>query len=114
MKYSVLYIMNFSESDIMLMVDPISILTKTMIKDRYICFYESNVPENVDVNNKANLYEFLENIFRTFNSEDNPLNDQVIQKKIRELKSHTSMSVGDVVLVNNVYYYVGCTGFGKL
>lgn len=56
-------------------------------------------------------HEFLETIFSRFNSDDNPLSTKDYQNKIKDLKAHTSMSMGDVVQIDSSYYMVAGMGF---
>lgn len=60
------------------------------------------------------IEEFLENMFRRFNSEENPLSAPEYQKRIRDIKAHTSMNTGDIIQIDDDYYVVSGWGFTKL
>jgi hypothetical protein len=53
--------------------------------------------------------EYLESLFRLFNSEDNPLVQ--VGELIQECQTHTSMSVGDVISYDGEFYLVMGIGF---
>lgn len=59
--------------------------------------------------NEDDIYGLLEDTFHTFNSEQNPLNNK--QDYIRMNDSHTSMSVGDLILLDNRLFIVASLGF---
>jgi len=67
--------------------------------------------EHID---KLDITKFLNKTFATFNSNDNPLNAQEMQRVIRENNLHTSMSVGDAISVDNDVYTVKSFGFKKM
>ena len=48
-------------------------------------------------NSEDNILSFLESQFKRFNGEDNPLSSPEKQKIIKTNKTHTSMSIGDVI-----------------
>lgn len=93
-------------------------LIKTMITpnikiedlDKY---YECIYSYETEIKKKC-INEYLENIFEKFNSEENPLSTPEYQDKIKSLLTHTSMSVGDVVQIDDSYYVVSVIGFKKL
>ena len=58
--------------------------------------------------------KYLEKIFRKFNSRENPLSTRDNQEKIKSLETHTSMSVGDVIQINDKYYSVSGEGFHQV
>jgi hypothetical protein len=58
---------------------------------------------------KDNKFD-LNSYFELFNSEKNPLSSIEKQKYIRDNKLHTSMSVGDIININNEYWI--CCGIG--
>jgi hypothetical protein len=74
----------------------------------YVCLYEFRT----DI--KEEIMIFLEKLFARFNSEENPLCAPKYQEKIKSFLSHTSMSVGDVVQIDNDYYVINGIGFKKL
>lgn len=74
--------------------------------------YETLIEDETLINDK--IYAYLEGLFMRFNSEDNPLSASEYQKKIKKFLSHTSMSVGDVVQIDDDYYVVAGVGFKKL
>ena len=57
---------------------------------------------------------YLESLFRTYNSNENPLSCKEKQKLIRENDSYTSMSVGSVVKINDEYWVVKGIGWEKI
>lgn len=83
-------------------------------KISYLDKYYVNVfNETTSVNNK-DIHCLLEGLFARFNSEENPLSSEEKQKLIREHNTHTSMSLGDVVKVNDKYYVAAQIGFQNL
>jgi hypothetical protein len=79
------------------------------IDSTYVNVYELS---NVILDN--NVENYLEDLFKLFNSGDNPLCSNEKQSLIQKSKSHTSMSVGDVVCIDENYYMVCPTGFKKI
>lgn len=94
----------FSESGI----NPEEIITEDYVRTKYENVYEEDVSK-VILNNNINNY--LEKIFQKFNSNENPL---IGSKLIREKVKHTSMSVGDVIELNNIMYVVTFCGFKEI
>lgn len=64
--------------------------------------------------NKLDITKFLDETFATFNTDDNPLSTLEIQQVICENNLHTSMSVGDVISVDDDIYTVSGFGFKKM
>ena len=90
----------------------ISLLTKVKIEDLnkyYLCLYTFETDDTIN-----NTVEYLENLFKKFNSNENPLSNEEYQTKIKESKCHTSMSTGDVIQIDDDFYVVGGTGFKKI
>lgn len=58
--------------------------------------------------------KFLDDLFTIYNSDENPLNTEQMQQLICEKKTHTSMSLGDVVYIDWVPYSVSKSGFKKM
>ena len=75
----------------------------------YECIY--SYTSNIQVND---IDIYLEHIFELFNSDNNPLSAPKYQTIIKNLKAHTSMSVGDVIQVDDNYYVVDGLGFKEL
>lgn len=63
---------------------------------------------------QTNYKDILELIFEKFNNTDNPLKSLDNQKIIRSNKLHTSMSVDDIVKIDNDYYIVDIIGFKSI
>lgn len=81
------------------------ILKKYYVKVYYI--------DDVLVNSKnENIKNILEEYFALFNSEENPLTDK--QNEIIQWNTHTSMNVGDIIKIGNIYYMVSYMGFNQL
>lgn len=59
---------------------------------------------------QMDLDNYLEHCFSRFNSDNNPLLEEPYQKFIKENKLHTSLSVGDVIQLEDKFYV--CKGFG--
>jgi len=78
-------------------------------KDFYLEVYNFKV--KIDLTNKSEIHSFLEYLFRNFNCEENPLANPDKQKLIRDNNRHTSMSVGDLVLLGEKLYIVASIGF---
>lgn len=77
----------------------------------YIKVCSVDIPNNVDLTVEKSINEFLESLFELFNSENNPLTNKKMQKHIIKNKLHTSMSMGDVIKIMDMYYYVANFGF---
>lgn len=58
---------------------------------------------------EEDIFGILEDIFREFNSDNNPLVNH--QEYIRNNDSHTSMSVGDLIKLDDRLYIVASMGF---
>jgi len=83
------------------------------------------LPIREEVDTDKPLMEELERLFAKYNQDHlNPYSNTEEhfnrgevspgQQKIRDLHVHTSMSVGDVIKINNSHYIVAGTGFKKL
>ena len=57
----------------------------------------------------VNMY--LQNIFKLFNSDENPLLNNESQKIIKYYFSHTTLSIGDIIKLNEQIFMVTHTGF---
>lgn len=74
-----------------------------------------NETNSIVLNNEDETDCLLENLFVRFNSTDvNPLQSEEAQKMIKQNKTHTSMSLGDIIKLNDKYYMLGMLGFQKL
>jgi hypothetical protein len=83
--------------------------THDLINKYYLCVYEYNDISLCTTN------KHLNNIFKRFNNQKtNPLCFPESQKLLRHYKSHTYMSVGDVISIDGVYYSVKQFGFEKI
>ena len=60
------------------------------------------------------MNKFLDEIFRRFNSTDNPLRDEASQARLKELDTHISMTIGSVIQIGDEYYAVAAVGFKKI
>ena len=61
------------------------------------------------------IHNMLEDLFCKYNHEDkNPLGSVNGQKFVRENKTHTSMSVGDVIQINEKYFVCKDEGWREL
>lgn len=80
----------------------------TDIDIHYFKIYEFNKNENVTIDS------YLDELFALFNNDENPLSEKYYQEIIINNKLHTSMSMGDVIKINNEYYIVCGIGFKKL
>ena len=78
-----------------------------MIDNYYYCIYEY-VADNKET------FLILDDIFELFNSDNNPLSNPGIQGIIFQYKLHTSMSIGDIIKLNDEYYVVRSSGFMKI
>lgn len=79
-----------------------------MIEESYVEVYSSMDEVGDDI------FIYLEKMFEKFNNDENPLSGVDQQNKISYLNTHTSMSVGDVVKINDTYYVAKGTGFSKI
>jgi hypothetical protein len=75
------------------------------------CVWEEKVNQ-ADMNH--DVTSILEGIFQLFNSAENPLAMSNKQQFIRDNKIHTSMSVGDIVQIDDVYWVVSGCGFQRM
>lgn len=82
-------------------------VTRKQFKDYYRLIYEKN-------DTVTEIDQYLNSLFELFNSEHNPLCRQKYQNLIKNLNSHTTMGVGDVVRINDQYYIVASFGFEKI
>jgi len=57
--------------------------------------------EEIDIGSEELI---LEGLFRMMNQESNPMTTNEMQDWIRNNVTHTSMSVGDVVSINDMYF----------
>lgn len=73
----------------------------------YTCMTEIDLPQD-------SLPRTLNYVFELFNMEGNPLIMKEKQQLIKVTSLHTSMSVGDVVIIDGVAYIVWPCGWGKL
>lgn len=90
-------------------------ITMNEIISYYVKIYTDNIPNTVDINNDKSVYDFLESSFQKFNDPDcNPLTSQEFQNTIIMNKLHTSMSIGDIIVVAGNYYCVSGEGFNKI
>lgn len=89
-------------------------ITREIFDEFYKSIYDEILPNNINLNNENEIMDYIENLFFTFNSDNNPLSSPNIQKKLKEFNSHTSMSMGDIVQINNDYYMVAGVGFNKI
>lgn len=71
----------------------------------YLKVYELHVDPHQEI------HVMLEKVFKRFNSRDNPLIMSEHQEFLRSNRLHTSMSVGDVVMLNRRAYVVTGLGF---
>lgn len=62
----------------------------------------------VDMNDN----KICEQLFELFNGNNNPLIEK--QDLIQETRTHTSMSVGDIIQLKNIKYLCGAFGFVEL
>lgn len=98
---------NITESDFTeIYINPEKILTEDYVRTKYENVYEEDVSEVI-----LNIGDYLEKIFQKFNSNKNPLINNL---SIREKVKHTSMSVGDVIELNNIMYVVCICGFVEI
>lgn len=79
------------------------------IKVGFFKRYWRKLPVKEDIHS-INDFEL---IFKKYNL-NNPYSSVDGQRIIKEYKTHTSMSIGDVIKVNNTYYMVSNLGFRKL
>ena len=93
-----------------LQINPV--ITMEDLNNYYLMVYDSDI--SIKANNEKELFKFFDSLFKQFNSEDNPLTHPTLQKMIAKHKSHTSMSVGDIIKFNNNYYCVAGLGYTKV
>jgi hypothetical protein len=84
-------------------------VTYDLMKKYHICVYEYN-DVCIYVTDKH-----LNKIFKRFNDQKtNPLCFPESQNLLKRYKSHTSMSIGDVISIDDVCYSVSQFGFKKI
>ncbi|KKN93741.1 hypothetical protein LCGC14_0195740 [marine sediment metagenome] len=76
----------------------------------HIKVYEQTLSSSTTPSTKMNWNQILEYYFELFNNENNPLATDDKQALLIKYKSHTSMSVGDIIKFNDEYHY--CKGMG--
>ncbi|AZL89600.1 hypothetical protein QKC54_gp0925 [Megavirus baoshan] len=67
-----------------------------------------------DTNEKLfgqHIIEHLDDVFEKFNNYHNPLNKKELQKKVKKYHTHTSMSVDDIIKIDDSYFLVTDFGF---
>lgn len=89
-------------------------ITKDEFTKYYVKVFETNVPLSQNLNDEKSKNRYLQSLFEIFNSEENPLAFEKYQKIIRENNSHTSMSVGDMIKLNDILYRVSGFGFTEV
>ncbi|AGD92926.1 hypothetical protein LBA_01008 [Megavirus lba] len=57
------------------------------------------------------VIEHLDDVFKRFNNDDNPLYQKDLQKKVKKYHTHTSMSVDDIIKIDDMYFLVTDFGF---
>lgn len=89
-------------------------VTKKIMERWHVLIYEFEDIKDDD----STTDEYLDSVYSKFNSNDkNPLsifNSPTRQKIIKELQTHTSMSIGDIVEVDGTMYVVNQFGFKKI
>lgn len=80
-------------------------------KKYYIKVFENECDDNLKENKI--IFKHLESLFSLFNFEKNPLINDDSQKFIINNKLHTSMSIGDIIKINEQYYCCAAMGFEK-
>lgn len=93
---------------------PQSIINKNYIEKYYKCVYEINYEYFFDLSNEKNIMNYLEELLSLFNSKNNPLSSKENQDKIKSLKSHINMTVGDIIQINDLFYIVTDKEFYKI
>jgi len=83
-------------------------------KEEFDKYYASIYTFQHEFQETDNISDFLENLFHRFNSEENPLSTKEYQDKIEKLQAHTSMSMGDIIKINDAYYMVDGNGFKEM
>lgn len=83
-------------------------ITLEDITQYYVCVHEMKEEKKIE-----NPIEYLNRLWELFNSDDNPLSDKKFEE-IEKLHTHTSMSVGDAIKIDDTYYVVSGSGFRKL
>lgn len=91
-----------------------SSITSQIVNKYYIKMCEVDIPGDVVLDNESSLYEYLESLFALFNSEDNPLCSEDSQDYIIKNKLHTSMSIGDIIKINDKSYCASTFGFTEI
>lgn len=85
-------------------------------EDKYIKIYEGEYSYNEKL--IEDVYDLLDGIFDTFNNDDlSPLSynvSQENQQKVKDNKTHTSMSINDIIEINDRFYIVKENGFGSI
>ncbi|ARF12179.1 hypothetical protein Klosneuvirus_3_314 [Klosneuvirus KNV1] len=83
-------------------------------KEEFNKYYASIYTFQHEFQETDNVNEFLENLFHRFNSDENPLATKEYQDKIEKLQAHTSMSMGDVIKINDTHYIVDGIGIKEI
>lgn len=83
-------------------------------KEEFNKYYISIYTFEHEFQKTDNITEFIENLFHRFNSDENPLSTKEYQDKIEALQAHTSMSMGDIIKIDDVYYIVDGVGIKEM
>jgi len=82
------------------------------ISDYYESIYSAKTTEKITSQKEINKY--LDYLFNLFNSNSNPLYAKDHQQNIQDLRLHTSMSIGDVIQFDDIYYVIDKKGFTQI
>jgi len=83
-------------------------ITKSDFSERYVnvaCFEHRSFDDDKDI---------CEKIFHDFNSRSGLAKHMISQEDISSMKTHTSMSVGDIIQIDGKIYYCNDFGFVKI
>ncbi|AVG46677.1 hypothetical protein [Acanthamoeba polyphaga mimivirus] len=60
------------------------------------------------------VIEHLDDVFKRFNNDDNPLYEKKLQKQVKKYHTHTSISVDDIIKIDDSYFMITDFGFDVL
>jgi hypothetical protein len=77
----------------------------------HVLIQELEIPEQIRDREPLAIAEY---VFMVMNTEMNPLITPDGQNKVRASRTHTSMSVGDIVEIDGAYHYCASFGFNEI
>nr|WBF70319.1 hypothetical protein [Megavirus caiporensis] len=78
------------------------------LSKHYVKIYSYMTDEKL---HDQDVIKHLGHIFKRFNNDNNPLYQKDLQKRVKKYHTHTSISVDDIIKINDKYFMVTDFGF---